>query len=178
VSVRFGNVLGSRGSVLTAFAEQIRAGGPVTVTDPDVTRFFMTVSEAVQLVLQAGAVGQAGDVLILDMGDPVRILDVAHQLMRLMDRDVDVVITGLRPGEKLHEVLHGPQESLGPTRHPLISRAAVPPLGVDEAMRRPLLDPDTPLGHRDDPGEPSEDPRLMVDPQGDREKSRTAGLPL
>lgn len=133
VSVRFGNVLGSRGSVLTAFAEQIRTGGPITVTDPDVTRFFMTVSEAVQLVLQAGAIGTSGDVLILDMGKPVRIMDVARQLMDLAGRRVDIVITGLRPGEKLHEVLQGGDENLRPTGHPSISCARVVPLAATAA---------------------------------------------
>lgn len=128
VSVRFGNVLGSRGSVLTAFAEQIQAGGPITVTDPDVTRFFMTIGEAVQLVLQAGAIGTSGDVLILDMGEPVRIMDVARQLMEIADKRVEIVITGLRPGEKLHEVLQGHGEALAPTGHPSISRCPVPPL--------------------------------------------------
>ncbi len=134
VSVRFGNVLGSRGSVLTAFAEQIQSGGPITVTDPQVTRFFMTIGEAVQLVLQAGAIGNTGDVLILDMGEPVRILDVAHQLMEIADRRVDIVITGLRPGEKLHEVLRGQEEVLLPTGHPTISRCqtqSLEPTAVD-----------------------------------------------
>ena len=128
LSVRFGNVLGSRGSVLTAFTEQIRQGGPVTVTHPDVTRFFMTVEESVQLVLQAAALGEPADTLILEMGSPVRILDVAHQMIAISGKDVDIEFTGLRPGEKLHEELEGSQESLRPTRHPLISRTQVPPL--------------------------------------------------
>ena len=128
VSVRFGNVLGSRGSVLTAFAEQIQSGGPITVTDPEVTRFFMTIGEAVQLVLQAGAIGHSGDVLILDMGDPVRIMDVARQLMDIADKRVDIVITGLRPGEKMHEVLQGTGEQLRPTGHPAIACTDVRPL--------------------------------------------------
>lgn len=131
VSVRFGNVLGSRGSVLTAFAEQIQAGGPITVTDPDVTRFFMTIGEAVQLVLQAGAIGNSGDVLILDMGDPVRIMDVARQLMEIAGKRVEIVITGLRPGEKLHEVLQGEGEELRPTGHPAIACTGVTPLDAD-----------------------------------------------
>lgn len=128
LSVRFGNVLGSRGSVLTAFAEQIRGGGPVTVTHPDVTRYFMTVEEAVQLVLQAAALGQPADTLILEMGAPVRILDVAHQMIAMSGRSVDIEFTGLRPGEKLHEDLEGSGEHLRSTGHPLISRTSVPPL--------------------------------------------------
>ena len=128
VSVRFGNVLGSRGSVLTAFSEQIRRGGPVTVTHPDVTRYFMTVEEAVQLVLQAAALGQPADTLILEMGEPVRILDVAHQMIAMSGRTIDVEFTGLRPGEKLHEVLDSGSEVLRATDHPLIARTTVEPL--------------------------------------------------
>lgn len=128
LSVRFGNVLGSRGSVLNAFAEQIRHGGPVTVTHPDVTRYFMTVEEAVQLVLQAAALGQPADTLILEMGEPVRILDVAHQMIAMSGRAIDIEFTGLRPGEKLHEILEGSGEPLTPTAHPLIARTSVEPL--------------------------------------------------
>lgn len=128
LNVRFGNVLGSRGSVVTAFQAQIAAGGPVTVTDPDVTRFFMTVPEAVQLVIQAAALGAAGEALVLDMGSPVRIDDLAHQLAALAERPVDVVYTGLRPGEKLHEELFGDGEIDLRPLHPLISHVSVPPL--------------------------------------------------
>jgi FlaA1/EpsC-like NDP-sugar epimerase len=128
VSVRFGNVLGSRGSVLTAFHEQVAAGGPVTVTDPEVTRFFMTVQEAVRLVIQAGAIDSDGDALVLDMGEPVRIADVARQLIAAAERPVDIVYTGLRPGEKLHEVLLGADEPDRRPNHPLISQVPVPPL--------------------------------------------------
>src|SRR5262249_40999258 len=110
LSVRFGNVLGSRGSVLTTFREQIAAGGPVTVTDRDVTRFFMTIPEAVQLVIQAGAIGRSGEVLVLDMGEPVRIYDVARRLAAQADDPIDIVFTGLRKGEKLHEELFGDGE--------------------------------------------------------------------
>ncbi len=159
VSVRFGNVLGSRGSVLTAFAEQIQSGGPITVTDPAVTRFFMTIGEAVQLVLQAGAIGNSGDVLVLDMGEPVRILDVAHQLMDLADHRVEVVITGLRPGEKLHEVLQGQGEVLLPTGHPTISRCHVAPLAPD-TVDHISFDGDGRLAW-DPQAEPAPTPRLM-----------------
>jgi FlaA1/EpsC-like NDP-sugar epimerase len=128
LSVRFGNVLGSRGSVLTAFEAQVAAGGPITVTHPEVTRYFMTVEEAVQLVVQAGAVGRDGEVLVLDMGEPVRIDDVARRLAAEAPRPVSVVYTGLRPGEKLHEVLLGEGEADRRPFHPLISQIPVPPL--------------------------------------------------
>ena len=131
--MRFGNVIGSRGSVLGTFNSQIDRGGPVTVTHPDVTRYFMTVEEAVQLVIQAGAIGSPGEVLVLDMGDPVRIADVATLLATRSDREVKIDFTGLRPGEKLHEVLLGDGEVDFRPVHPLISHVAVPPLGPDEA---------------------------------------------
>ena len=126
LSVRFGNVLGSRGSVLGAFEKQVADGGPITVTHPEVTRFFMTVTEAVQLVVQAGAVGGEGEALVLDMGEPVRIDDVARRLVAQSDRPIDIVSTGLRPGEKLHEVLLGAGESDSRPAHPLISHVRVP----------------------------------------------------
>ena len=135
LSVRFGNVLGSRGSVLTAFQSQIAAGGPVTVTDPEVTRYFMTVEEAVQLVIQAGAVGHDGEVLVLDMGTPVRIDDVARQLVSQAPRKVEITYTGLRPGEKLHEVLFGDGEVDERPSHHLISQVPVPALGIDAVER-------------------------------------------
>jgi FlaA1/EpsC-like NDP-sugar epimerase len=128
LSVRFGNVLGSRGSVLVAFREQIAKGGPVTVTDKSVTRFFMTVAEAVQLVIQAGAIGRSGEALVLDMGDPVHIYDVARRLISQSGRDVPIEFTGLRPGEKLHEELLGAGEIDDRPHHPLISQVPVPPL--------------------------------------------------
>jgi FlaA1/EpsC-like NDP-sugar epimerase len=128
LSVRFGNVLGSRGSVLTTFRAQIAAGGPVTVTHPDVTRYFMTVEEAVQLVVQAGAIGRSGEVLVLDMGHPVRIADVARQLVDQAERRVDIVYTGLRTGEKLHEALLGRGEVDSRPAHQLISQLPVEPM--------------------------------------------------
>ena len=134
VSVRFGNVLGSRGSVLTAFAEQIANGGPVTVTHPEVTRYFMTVPEAVQLVIQAAAIGRDGEALVLDMGEPVRILDVANQLIAMSGRNVDVVFTGLRPGEKMHEELLGAAERGERPEHPLVQHVEVGRL-PDESLQ-------------------------------------------
>lgn len=123
-SVRFGNVFGSRGSMLPLFAEQIRQGGPITVTHADATRYFMTIPEACQLVIQAGAIASGGEVLILDMGEPVRILDIAERLRAMSGReDVDIVITGLRHGEKLHEDLIGAGESDERPLHPKISHA-------------------------------------------------------
>jgi FlaA1/EpsC-like NDP-sugar epimerase len=140
LSVRFGNVLGSRGSVLTAFRAQAASGGPITVTHPEVTRYFMTVHEAVQLVIQAAAIGGNGEALVLDMGKPVRITEVARRLAEQVSPPVDIVYTGLRPGEKLHEVLFGDGEQDLRPRHPLISHVQVPPL--DPAQVR-LLDPYT-----------------------------------
>ena len=137
LSVRFGNVLGSRGSVLTAFASQIESGGPVTVTDPDVTRYFMTVQEAVQLVIQAAAIGRDGEALVLDMGEPVRIDDVARQLASQSTLPVDIVYTGLRPGEKLREDLFGDGELDDRPNHPLISHVRVPPIPASEARGLP-----------------------------------------
>ena len=130
LSVRFGNVLGSWGSVLPAFRAQIEAGGPVTVTDPEVTRYFMTVEEAVQLVIQAGAIGDDGEVLVLDMGEPVKIVDVARRLVAEADRSIEIVFTGLRPGEKLHEVLFSEGETDDRRHHPLISDCMVPALSA------------------------------------------------
>jgi len=125
VSVRFGNVIGSRGSMLPTFTKLIEQGGPVTVTHPEVTRYFMTIPEACQLVMQAGAIGRAGEVLILDMGEPVRILDVAQRMIELSGKKVDIVFTGLREGEKLHEVLIGESEHDERPFHELITHARV-----------------------------------------------------
>ena len=119
-------MLGTRGSVLTTFGAQIAAGGPVTVTDPEVTRFFMTVDEAVQLVIQAAVIGRDGEALVLDMGEPVRIMDVAEQMIELSGERVNIVVTGLKPGEKLHEVLFGADELDDRPVHPLVSHVSVP----------------------------------------------------
>jgi dTDP-glucose 4,6-dehydratase len=126
--VRFGNVLGSRGSVLMSFRDQIDKGGPVTVTHKGVTRYFMTISEAVQLVIQAGAIGNNGEVLVLDMGKPVSIYEVAAQLVKNSGKAVEIEIVGLRSGEKVHEELFGDGEFDTRPRHPLISHVAVQPL--------------------------------------------------
>jgi len=139
LSVRFGNVLGSRGSVLTALSAQVAGGGPVTVTHPDVRRYFMLAEEAVHLVLQATAIGRGGEVLVLDMGEPVRIADMARRLGASAGRDVDIVFTGLRPGEKLTEDRLGPEETDQRPCHPLISQLPVPPLNPEEVT---ALDPD------------------------------------
>ena len=132
ISVRFGNVLGSSGSVIPLFRRQIARGGPVTVTHPEMERYFMTIPEAVQLIVQAGALGQSGDVFVLDMGEPVKIVDLAHNMIRLSgkepDRDVAVEFIGVRPGEKLKEDLWGQGESSATTSHPKILRAASDPI--------------------------------------------------
>jgi FlaA1/EpsC-like NDP-sugar epimerase len=129
ISVRFGNVLGSRGSMFHTFSAQIEAGGPVTVTHPDVTRYFMTMPEACELVVQAGAIGRSGDVMVLDMGEPVKILEVARRMIAISGAEnVDITFTGLRPGEKLHERLFADDEQASPTDHPMIRRVSVPSL--------------------------------------------------
>ena len=128
LSVRFGNVLGSRGSMLPVFTSLIEAGGPLTITHPDVTRFFMTIPEACHLVVQAGGIGSPGEVLILDMGEPVRILDIAERMIAMSGRDVGIVFTGLREGEKMHEELVGDGETDRRPVHPKISHTTVPPL--------------------------------------------------
>jgi FlaA1/EpsC-like NDP-sugar epimerase len=127
IAVRFGNVLASSGSVIPTFRRQILEGGPVTVTDPEMTRFFMTIPEAVQLIVQAGGVGRSGDVFVLDMGEPVRIWDLAHDMVRLMGRepgkDVEIAVIGRRPGEQLHERLFSDDEAVERTHHEKLMRA-------------------------------------------------------
>lgn len=137
--VRFGNVLGSNGSVVPLFAEQIRKGGPVTVTDPEIKRFFMTIPEAVQLVLQASLMGQGGDVFVLDMGEQIRVADLARNMIVLSGlvpgKDIEIAYTGLRPGEKLYEELFEDSERVESTSHPKINRAIGAPVPVGELDR-------------------------------------------
>src|SRR4030042_545313 len=129
ITTRFGNVLGSNGSVLPIFTKQIREGGRVTITHPDITRFFMTIPEACQLVLEAGFMGNAGQIYVFDMGEPVKVMDVAKNLIRLSgfepERDIMIKYTGLRPGEKLYEELFSDGEEQLPTHNPKISIAKV-----------------------------------------------------
>ena len=139
VAVRFGNVLGSAGSVIPIFREQIRNGGPVTITHQDMVRFFMTIPEASQLVLQAGAMGKGGEIFVLDMGEPVRIVDLAHEMIRLSGlkpgEDIDVVFTGVRPGEKLYEEMGTDEENVAPTGRPKILIGKIPPSPPDVVER-------------------------------------------
>jgi len=132
VAVRFGNVLDSAGSVIQIFKRQIAKGGPVTVTNPEMTRYFMTTPEAVSLVIQAGSIGGRGEIFVLDMGEPVNILDLAQSMIRLSgkepDRDIPIEFIGVRAGEKLHEELWGEDEVVGETAHPKIHRASRPPV--------------------------------------------------
>jgi FlaA1/EpsC-like NDP-sugar epimerase len=141
ISVRFGNVLGSSGSVIPLFRRQIVRGGPVTVTHPEMERYFMTIPEAVQLIIQAGALGETSDIFVLDMGTPVKIVDLARNMIRLSgkepDRDVAIEYIGVRAGEKLHEDLWGEGEEAVPTSHPKILRCAsrpVDPVWLEEEL--------------------------------------------
>ena len=139
VTVRFGNVLGSRGSVVPLFERQIAAGGPITVTHKDMTRFFMTIPEAVQLVLQAGSQAEGGEVFLFDMGKPVKIKDMAEDLIRLHgltpDKDIKIVYTGLRPGEKLYEELLTSEEGTTSTKHKKIFKAQIQPLDESDLQQ-------------------------------------------
>lgn len=152
--VRFGNVLGSRGSVIPTFLRQIESGGPVTITDPSMTRYFMSVQEAVQLVLQAAALSDGGEIYTLEMGEQVNILELARNLIRLSGRvpgsDVPIVVTGIRPGEKLAEELEEPDVASARTRHPGI-RVASPPPPDRIALRRRVEE----IEHLLDRGEPA-----------------------
>ncbi|HUP23799.1 MAG TPA: nucleoside-diphosphate sugar epimerase/dehydratase [Thermoanaerobaculia bacterium] len=137
-AVRFGNVLGSTGSVIPIFRDQIAAGGPVTVTDPDMKRYFMTIPEAAQLVLQAGAMGQGGEIFVLDMGEPVRIVDMAREMIRMSgyeDRDIKIQFTGRRPGEKLFEELSMAGEDMEKTRHPKVFIGRIEGIPAEEVRR-------------------------------------------
>jgi FlaA1/EpsC-like NDP-sugar epimerase len=155
--VRFGNVIGSSGSVIPRFRKQIRNGGPITLTHPDINRFFMTITEAAQLVIQAGAMAKGGDVFVLEMGEPVTIMDLARRMVELSgltvrddhnpEGDIELTVTGLRPGEKLYEELligDDPQ----PTQHPRIQRANDPFIPWNE-METDLNTLRIVLGHND-----------------------------
>jgi FlaA1/EpsC-like NDP-sugar epimerase len=139
ITTRFGNVLGSNGSVIPRFRQQIEAGGPLTVTHPEITRFFMTIPEACQLVLEAGAMGKGGEIFIFDMDEPVKISDLAKKMIQLsglqLNKDIKIEFTGLRPGEKLFEELLANAENTVPTHHAKILIAKVREYEFDEAEK-------------------------------------------
>ena len=139
ITTRFGNVLGSNGSVIPRFRHQIESGGPITVTAPEITRFFMTIPEACQLVLEAGAIGKGGEIFIFDMGEPVKIIDLAKKMIQLsglqLDKDIKIEISGLRPGEKLYEELLANAENTVPTHHPKILIAKVREYEFEEVSK-------------------------------------------
>jgi FlaA1/EpsC-like NDP-sugar epimerase len=152
--VRFGNVLGSNGSVVPFFAEQIRRGGPVTVTHPEIKRFFMTIPEAVQLVLQASLLGQGGEVFVLDMGEQVKVVDLARNMIVLSglvpDQDIQIVYSGLRPGEKLYEELFEETEQVEPTAYAKIRRAVNVSAAQSDRLDRAIANLETAVSHGDD----------------------------
>lgn len=139
VAVRFGNVLGSAGSVIPIFREQIQAGGPVTVTHPEMVRYFMTIPEASQLVLQAAAIGKGGEIFVLDMGEPVRIVDLAREMILLSGlkpgEDIEISFTGVRPGEKLFEEVGTEEENVSPTHKAKILVGKIPTVPSDVLER-------------------------------------------
>ena len=138
ITTRFGNVLGSNGSVIPLFRRQIESGGPLTVTDPEITRYFMTIPEATQLVLEAGSMGEGGEIYIFDMGESVKIVDLAKKMIKLsglqLGKDIQIIYTGLRPGEKLYEELLNDKENTIPTHHPQIMIAKTPLADFDKLV--------------------------------------------
>ena len=136
VTTRFGNVLGSNGSVIPLFKEQIKHGGPITVTDPDIIRYFMLIPEACKLVLEAGTKGKGGEIFVFDMGEPVKIVDLAERMIRLSGmKDIKIQFTGLRPGEKLYEEVLNEKESTKPSFHEKIRIATVREYDYNEVCR-------------------------------------------